>query len=199
MKIKMTGYFFGILFSALVFPAVLWAETRVPVTKDNSIVMVENELHVNAGGQRLIRIKGNKHLVALDFDGEALKGKVIEEAYLVAFQGEGLIDGVTLSTIQADWDEYRSNSLTSGKEDFEGWGWPGASFPSVTGSNSFSLVSQAKTILKDKKYYWEIHPDLISILIIFWKLSHGGAAVIVLVDLRNDRDPTRSKLGLFSR
>lgn len=149
----------GILF--LTFPATSWAETKVPVIKDNSIVMVENEFHLNAGGQRMIRIKGNQHLVALDFDREALKGKVIEKAYLVAFQGDGLIDELTLSTIQADWDEYLSSSLTSGKQGFEGWGWPGARFPSITGSNSFSLVSQAKTILKDKKYYWEIDPDLI--------------------------------------
>ena len=51
---------------------------RLEATKDNSIVLVESETGLNAGSATRIRIKGNQHLVAMDFDFDKIKGKVIE-------------------------------------------------------------------------------------------------------------------------
>jgi hypothetical protein len=123
--------------------------------------MVRAEKHLNAGREDHIRIKGNQHLVALAFDTTRLKGEMIESARLICHRADAMIDGVTISTIQADWDEYRSNALSSGMRGVSGWGWPGAKFPAVTDGNSFSLVSQARTVIKGDEYQWDVDPDLI--------------------------------------
>ena len=137
------------------------AQTRIEATADNSIVLVEGEYHLNAGSQNRIRIKGNQHLVAMDFDFEKLRGRRIHSAVLVCQQAEEMIDAVTISTIGADWNEQTCNALTGGRGSYEGWGQPGGIFPAVTGGNSFSLVCQAKSVLKDGAYHWEIEPDLV--------------------------------------
>jgi hypothetical protein len=122
---------------------------------------VDGEYHLNAGAEPRIRIKGNQHLVALAFDTAPLRGRLVRSATLVCRRVDHEISGVTLSTISADWDERKSNALTSGVQREEGWAWPGAPFPAVTGGNSFSLVSQARSALQDDAYHWEVAPDLI--------------------------------------
>ena len=146
---------------------------RIAVTKDNSIVMVDKEWRDNAGGAPRIRIKGNQHIVAMMFDAAALRGRIVRSAVLVCQKGDAAIDGVTLSTIQADWDEHKSNSITSGMPlaehglqatrgtPAEGWGYPGARFPAVTGGNAFSLVCQGRSDSKDGAYRWQVEPDLV--------------------------------------
>jgi hypothetical protein len=134
---------------------------KVPAAKDNSIVLYPGEYHLNAGGQQRIRIKGNQHIVAMDFDWSAVRGMRVRSATLVCGRAEHEIQGVTVSTIQAPWDENRSNALTAGTGTGERWGRPGALFPAVTGGNAFSLVSQAPTVVRDSAYHWQIDPDLI--------------------------------------
>jgi len=68
---------------------------------------------------------------------------------------------VTVSTIQADWDEYTSCAIHSGRGNSQGWAWPGSWFPVVTGGNSFSLVSHTKSVLRNGAYHWRIDPDLV--------------------------------------
>ncbi len=136
--------------------------TQLTVTRDNSIDLYPSEEDQNAGKQNQIRIKGNQHLVALAFDTAPLKGRKIKSATLVCFQGEKKIDHVTISTIQSDWDEYKSNALTSGMQEKPGWGEEGARFPAVTDGNSFSLVCQSASELKNGAYYWQVAPDLIN-------------------------------------
>ena len=150
-----------ILVTAALMGGAAPAATRVEVTADNSIVLYRGEEHLNAGGQRRIRIKGNQHLVALQFDTRALRGKRVRSAVLVCHRADKMIDGVTISTIAAPWDEGLSNALTSGKQSFRGWAWPGARFPAVTGSNSFTLACQAKSVLRQDAYHWTVDPDLI--------------------------------------
>jgi hypothetical protein len=144
------------------------APVRIAVTKDNSIVLVENEWRDNAGRQGQIRIKGNQHLVAMMFDPKALAGRVIQSAELVCPSSDlaadakaGPIQGLTISTIGCEWDEYKSNSKTSGMQAVDGWGYPGARFPAITGGNAFSLVCQAKSVVKDGAYHWTVAPDLV--------------------------------------
>ncbi len=134
---------------------------RLPATKDNSIVLVEGETEQNAGRQERLRIKGNQHLLALDFDFARLRGRRVRSAKLVCHQVDHAIDGLTISTIQAPWDEYRSNALSGGIGPEQGWGWTGARFPAVTGGNSFSRVCQAPSRLADGVYTWDIDPDLV--------------------------------------
>ncbi len=129
------------------------AATRLDVTADNSIVIYAGEEHLNAGRNTRIRIKGNQHLVALKFGTRALRGKLVRAATLVCQRADKTIDEVTISTIAVPWEEHRSNVLTSGAQGFQGWGWPGGRFPAVTGSNSFTLVSQAKNVLRDGTYH----------------------------------------------
>src|SRR5688500_18125962 len=90
------------------------APLQLPVTQDNSIVMVDGEWTVNAGQQGRVRIKGNQHIVAMNFDTSAIAGKRVKRATLVCVQSDQMISGVTLSTIAAPWDEAKSNGLTAG-------------------------------------------------------------------------------------
>jgi len=147
------------------------ATVRLEAVKDNSIVLYPGEMHLNAGAKKQIRIKGNQHIVALDFDAGPIRGKVVRRAVLVCAKGAEEIDGVTVSTIQADWDEGKSNALTAGFGGVEGWGWPGARFPAVTGGNSFSLTCSAPSEVVDGAYRWEIDPDLVHALAV--GAAHG--------------------------
>jgi len=166
------------------------AATRVEVAKDNSIVLVDGEWHLNQGRHPQIRIKGNQHLVAMAFDTAPLEGRLVTSATLVCHQGRETIEELTVSTIQAPWDEARSNSLTSAVQPHEGWAWPRARFPAVTGSNSFSLFCQSKSVVRNGVYRWQLAPDLIHANAI------GAAFGITLHEVRCDysRNPT-----IFSR
>jgi hypothetical protein len=147
------------------------ASVSIRAAKDNSVVLYPGEYHLNAGARQRIRIKGNQHLFAMDFDWSAVRGKLVRSATLVCARAEHDIAGVTVSTIQAPWDEHRSSALTAGVGPVEGWGWPGAFFPAITGGNSFSLVSQAPSVLRDGAYHWQVHPDLVHACAI--GASHG--------------------------
>ncbi len=133
----------------------------IPITADNSIVLYPGEEHLNAGRKTRIRIKGNQHLVALRFDCRPLRGRVVKSAVLVCCPAAKRIDGVTLSTIAAPWSEYASCGLRSGLPGVDGWAWPHSRFPAVTGGNSFTLVCQARSVMKDGRYHWRVAPDLI--------------------------------------
>jgi hypothetical protein len=163
-----------------------FAQERINVTKDNSIVLFKSETHLNAGNQRLIRIKGNQHLVALDFDTTPLKGKLVTSAVLVCGRAAQQIDEVTISTIQSGWNEFKSNALSSGLRPFIGWAWPGALFPVITDGNSFSLCCQSKSVIRDDNYHWTVAPDLIHANII------GAAYGLCIheVGIDNSRNPT---------
>ncbi|MBM4016823.1 MAG: hypothetical protein FJ288_00620 [Planctomycetes bacterium] len=137
---------------------------RLPATKDNSIVLVDREWRDNAGRRPAIRIKGNQHIVAMMFDVSAIEGRLVKSATLVCRKGDASIDGMTISTIMADWDELKSNALTSGMQAADGWGYPGARFPAVCGGNAFSLLCQAPSVVKDGQYRWQVEPDLVHAL-----------------------------------
>jgi hypothetical protein len=187
----------------LLAPAIALAQepTRVEVTKDNSIVLLSGETKLNAGSSGQIRVKGNQHLVAMMFDVAALHHltpgdspganySVVKSATLVACKGDAMIDGLTISTLQADWDEMKSNGLTAGLPGVEGWGYAGARFPAVTGGNAFSLFCQAPSTVKDGAYHWPVHPDLVNALAV------GAAYGLTLHEWAADysRNPT-----IFSR
>ncbi|HUW57647.1 MAG TPA: hypothetical protein VMZ92_13490 [Planctomycetota bacterium] len=178
--------FVVLLFLAAVFALPAEGATRVEVVRDSSVVLVDNEWHLNQGRLDRIRIKGNQHLLPMTFDLTPLKGKLVKSATLVCRQGAARVNGLTLSTLQAPWDEYTSNSMTSGVGPETGWGRPGAHFPSVTGGNAFSLVCQAVTDLKDGTYYWKVDPDLVHACAV------GASYGITLheVDVDYSRNPT---------
>ena len=134
---------------------------QLPVTKDNSIVMVDGEWEQNAGQQGRIRVKGNQHMVAIAFDTSAIQGKQIKKATLLCVRGDQEISGITVSTIASQWDENRSNGISAGIDGIQNWGYADARFPAVCGGNSFTLVYQSPSELKDGKYHWDIPPDMI--------------------------------------
>ncbi len=162
------------------------ASLKIAVTRDNSIILVNGEERLNHGDKRQIRIKGNQHIVALGFDASPLRGRKIARATLVCRKGEESIQGLTISTIQAPWDEMRSNALSSGAGNGEGWSWPGAKFPSVCGGNSGSLLCQAPSRALDGWYRWEVEPDLVH------ALATGMAYGLALHEWETDyrRNPT---------
>lgn len=138
------------------------AETlRLPVVKDNSIVMVDGEWSQNAGQQGRIRIKGNQHIVAMDFDVSAIAGRVVRKATLVCEQGDKTISAVSISTIATPWSEESSNGLRGGIDGIPDWGYPDARFPAVCGGNGNTLVHQCVSEIKDSKYYWDVPPDMV--------------------------------------
>ncbi|MCA9061289.1 MAG: hypothetical protein KDA85_22400, partial [Planctomycetaceae bacterium] len=159
---------------------------QLPVTQDNSIVMVAGEWSENAGGNSRIRIKGNQHNVAMNFDVTAILGKRIKRAELVCHASAESISGVTISTIATPWEEHQSNGLTAGRDDFPDWGYPGARFPAVTGGNGFTLVHQAESAIHDGAYRWEIPPDMI------YALAVGAAQGLAVHEHDADygRNPT---------
>jgi hypothetical protein len=159
---------------------------QLPVTKDNSIVMVDGEWDQNAGQQGRIRVKGNQHMVAMAFDTSAIGGKRVKSATLVCVQGEQEISGVSISTIATPWDEQRSNGLTAGIDVQNGWGYRDARFPAICGGNAFTLVHQAKSVVRDGKYYWDVPPDMIHAMAI--GVAHGLALHEHDADTR--RNPT---------
>jgi hypothetical protein len=179
---------FLILVTLLLAAATASAEEtlRLPVVKDNSIVLYPGEWHLNAGGRERIRIKGNQHLVAMAFDLAPIRGKRVTGATLICARADQVIDGVTVSTIGADWDEGKSNALTSGVGNVAGWGWPGALFPAVTGGNAFSLTSSVPSGLADGSYHFRIDPDLVN------ALSIGAAFGLTIHEWNHDtsRNPT---------
>lgn len=134
---------------------------QLPVIKDNSIVMVDGEWEQNAGQQGRIRVKGNQHIVALAFDTAPIARKQVKKATLVCVRGEHDISGITVSTIAAQWDENRSNGISSGVDGIPNWGYMNARFPAVCGGNSFTLVHQTQSELEDGVYHWDIPPDMI--------------------------------------
>lgn len=134
---------------------------HLPVTKDNSIVMVDGEWEQNAGQQGRIRVKGNQHMVAFEFDTSAILGKKIKKATLICTRGDQNISGITVSTIATPWDENRSNGISSGVDGIQNWGYPDARFPAVCGGNSFTLVHQSPSELKNGAYHWDIPPDMV--------------------------------------
>jgi hypothetical protein len=162
------------------------AEIKLPAIADNSIVIYPGEEHLNAGGKSQIRIKGNQHLVVMKFDTSILKGKIIESAELVCSQAANSIGAVSISTIAADWDEYKSSALTSGKLSEKGWAWTGGRFMEVCGSNSFTQVSFAKSRVKNGWYHWQVAPDLIYANVL--GLAHGLVIHETLSDY--SRNPT---------
>ena len=109
------------LFTALLAMSADAGSLRLPVVKDNSVVMVDGEWKLNGGQQGRIRIKGNQHIVAMAFDTSAIVGKRVSKATLVCAKGEQTISGVTISTIATPWDEYRSNGLTAGIDGIINW------------------------------------------------------------------------------
>jgi hypothetical protein len=163
---------------------------RLPVIRDNSIVMVDGEWHENAGEQGRIRIKGNQHEVAIAFDLSLIRGKRVKRATLVCFKGEETLSDVTLSTIATAWDETRSTALSCGIDGIVDWGYPGARFPAVTGGNGFTLVKQSPSEVRDEQYYWDVDPDMIHAMAI--GCAHGLA--IHEHDANYGRNPT-----IFSR
>jgi len=169
-------------------PALTADTVRVEATRDNSIVLVSNEWRINGGRLSQIRIKGNQHMVAMDFDRAALMGRLVKSATLVARKGTAEIAGLTISTLMAPWDERKSNSLTSGAGPRDGWGYPGARFPAVTGGNAFSLHCQAPSVVKDGWYRWKVEPDLVHALAV------GAAYGLTLHEWDADysRNPTIS-------
>ncbi|MCR9232381.1 MAG: hypothetical protein NXI29_15325 [bacterium] len=169
----------------------VWADSvRLPVIQDNSIVMVDREWSVNAGSSSRIRIKGNQHIVALSFDLAAVQGKTITRAELVCYPAAETISAVTLSTIATPWQEMTSTGLTAGIEGVNGWGYPNARFPAVSGGNAFTLVQQSEFELRDGKYHCEVPVDLIH------AMTAGVAFGMALHEHETDygRNPT-----IFSR
>lgn len=134
---------------------------RLPVVQDNSIVMVDGEWSENAGSSGRIRIKGNQHIVAISFDLSAVQGKTIRKAELICHASAETISAVTISTIATPWEEMRSTGLTAGIQGIDGWGYPGARFPAVTGGNAFTLVHQTASPPRDGAYHWEIPADMV--------------------------------------
>jgi hypothetical protein len=100
-------------------------------------------------------------MVAFEFDTSAIAGKKVQKATLVCTRGDQDISRITVSTIAASWDENRSNGMSSGVDGIPNWGYPDAKFPAVCGGNSFTLVHQSPSELKNGVYHWDIPPDMV--------------------------------------
>jgi hypothetical protein len=159
---------------------------RLPAIKDNSIVLVDGEWHVNAGDAPRIRVKGNQHLVVLGFDTTSLQGRRVTRAKLVCFAADHELSGVTISTLATPWDELASTGLSAGRTDVVDWGYPGAKMPAVCGGNAFTLTVDAREPQRDGRYEWELPPQVVESLSL--GVAHG--LVIHEHDVDYSRNPT---------
>lgn len=186
-----------------------FGQVELPATADNSIVLVDGEWSENAGESARIRIKGNQHIVAIDFDVSAIRGRRVKRVELIAFASAETISAVSISTIATPWNETRSNGLTAGIDSVEGWGYAGGLFPAVCGGNGFTLVDQASSPIEAEKYRWEIDPDLVHALAIgaahglaihehdadysrnptIYSREQSGKRPVLLVELADESDP----------
>lgn len=162
------------------------APISLPVTKDNSIVLVDGEWTENHGARNQIRIKANQHLVAMDFDVSAIVGRKVKRATLLCYQAEHRLAQVTLSTIAVPWDELKSNGLSAGVDGIEGWGSSGVRFPAVAGGNSFTFVTTTQSEPHEGQFHWDVPPDMIH------ALANGLAFGLAIHEHDNDltRNPT---------
>lgn len=167
-QILVAGYLLLASLAAAQLPA---APIQIPVTQDNSIVLLDGEWTENAGRKGQLRIKGNQHIVAMSFDTSAIAGKRVKRATLVCVQSQQTISGVSLSTIAAPWDESKSNGLTAGIAGTDGCGYAGARFAAVTGGSAFTLVHNVPSELRDGVYHWNVPADMVHALAI--GVAHG--------------------------
>lgn len=154
-----------IVFSIVCAPAGAQESIIIPATSDNSIVMVDGEWADNAGDKGRIRIKGNQHIVVMNFDLSVLQGRAVRKAQLACHKAsDDLISGVTISTIAVSWDEQTSSGLESHRNG-GGWGAPGVLFPAVCGGNSNTLTHSTLSKLDGDRYLWDVSPEIVHAMI----------------------------------
>ena len=154
-----------IALSVVAAPAAAQEVITFPAIADNSIVMVDGEWSENAGDKGRIRIKGNQHIVVMNFDLSAVRGRSVRKAQLACQNAsDAMISGVTISTIAVPWDEQTSNGLESHRN-AGGWGAAGVLFPAVCGGNSRTLSHSTLTRLEGNTYIWDVSPEIIEAMI----------------------------------
>jgi hypothetical protein len=150
MKRQMLRSCLPLIVATWLLPCLAFCDSiALQATGDNSIVMVDGEWSINAGGASRLRIKGNQHIVAMNFAPAPLAGKRVAKATLVCHADAEVLSGVTISTIASPWSEMESTGLTAGRAGIEGWGYDGGRFPAVAGGNAFTLAAQATSPLID--------------------------------------------------
>ncbi len=173
---------------------------RLDVTADNSIIDVRSERDFNMGATSGIRVKSYQHHLILKVDTAPLAGRTVTSARLRYAQRDHALRRVTISTIQADWEE---GTGTTFAETFGGstyneavhgatpaesrpWAWPGSAFPDVVYGNSVSLLGESDCPVVDGFYDWEVSPDLVHANAV------GAAFGLAVFESENDvsRNPT---------
>ncbi|HET6204521.1 MAG TPA: hypothetical protein VFI25_17150 [Planctomycetota bacterium] len=113
------------------------SEVRLPATADASICVHPSERSFNTGAATRIRLKGNEHLLVLDFDASSLAGLRVADARLFLHPaGPVKLKTLGVSTVSSRWKEGDGNGreregavtfLVSGDGP-----WPGGDFLAVS-------------------------------------------------------------------
>ncbi len=175
------------LFLLVLLPSLAGAESiDLPCIADTSIVLYPGEEHECHGAKPEIRIKGNQHVLALDFEWRRVRGRRIIAANLVCRQGTADVAGVTISTITVPWQETTASGAVPGMPGATGWGASGRLFPAAADGNGGSRCATCTVSAVAGVYTWPVPPDLIEACVT------GSAHGLAVHELSADysRNPT---------
>jgi hypothetical protein len=161
------------------------AETvRCPAVRDVWLSNAnDREMKCNMGGAGRIKLKVWQEFCLVDFDVSALKGKAIEEAYLVVkpvgraklgLNGGSDLRWLTVSTVSHEWVEGKNRAYAPPKAGGAtflewsggkgGWGWKGAKVYDVTLGNGNTLRCDGRLKPHDGRLRMKLDADLVRAL-----------------------------------
>ena len=178
---------------------------KVAVSRDTWLSSVDKERLGSNGGASRLKLKSYQEMSIVDFDSTALKGRVIEKAYLHlnAVDKKPLLR-LSTSSISAEWYEGDATGYgqESGASTFqfrkfptEPWSYPGSDLTSVIlGSGNSWWGSYEPTQIDDKGWQKvEVSRDVIAARIV--GLSQG---VLIFDDVGSEWKRTGDKFEVFS-
>ncbi|MGH7150003.1 MAG: hypothetical protein ACREIU_04870, partial [Planctomycetota bacterium] len=112
-------------------------ELRLAATADASICVHDSERTFNTGASARLRLKGNEHVLLLDFDASALRERRVADARLILRPAGPLkVKTLGVSTVAVPWKEGDGNAeARPGGVSFLDSGigpWPGGDFLGAT-------------------------------------------------------------------
>ncbi len=179
--------------------------TKIPVNRDTWISSVEQERLGSNGGASRLKLKSYQEMSIVDFDSSALKGRVIERAFLhLHVADKKPLLRISTSSVSAEWVE--GNATGYGQEDGAStfqmrkfpdvpWSYPGSDVTSVIlgSGNSWWNSSEPSKMDENGWQSIEVSRDVVGARVA--GLSDG---ILVFDDVGSEWKRTGDKFEIFS-
>ena len=156
---------------------------RLAVTRDTWLSSFREERDANLGGEDRLKAKGVVEFSMIDFDPEAIRGRVVTAATLhLHSRSETPLRRVTVSSLASDWVEgnavrYRSqpgsSSFNWAAQDRQQWAWPGSDVTAVMNGMGHTIWRFADATPPDKGSWQTISVDPSVVAVRVAGLSYG--------------------------